>query len=210
MQNLIAYRPGVDYLFDINDDWQDKVARGSGEAYGMELFLEKKRGKTTGWLGYTLSWSNREFELLNQGNPFPYRYDRRHDISLYLQHDFKPNRRLSATFVYGTGNALTLPITQYEGLRPPGLEGNAGTYFQRYDTRSYNGRLNFYRMTAYHRMDLSYTTTKQKENGERSWIFSVYNAYSRQNPFFLFQMEGGFKQLSIFPIVPSVTYKYSF
>jgi hypothetical protein len=80
MKNLIAYKDGSG-LFELTD-WQDRITQGEGKAYGLEFFLQKKTGKLSGWIGYTLAWNNRQFSDLNQGKAFPYRYDRRHDISI--------------------------------------------------------------------------------------------------------------------------------
>ena len=102
MENLIAYKEGVSF-FGSDEDWQNKITIGKGNSYGMEVLLEKKRGKTTGWIGYTLSWSNRQFDSLNFGDPYPYIYDRRHDIGLAVTHKFN-----AVSYTH-----LTLPTTPY-------------------------------------------------------------------------------------------------
>ena len=83
--------------------------QGEGEAYGFELFLQKKKGNTTGWVGYTLSWTNRRFDNINFGEWYPYKYDRRHDFSLVLSHMFSDNFDLGLTWVYGTGISFNFP-----------------------------------------------------------------------------------------------------
>ena len=115
MTNLIEYREGASFLvgFGESEDWQDKVEIGRGWSYGAELFVQKKRGRTTGWIGYTLSWTKRRFAGLNQGRAYPYRYDRRHDAALVLTRQLTRSTSFSLTWVYGTGSAATLPVARY-------------------------------------------------------------------------------------------------
>lgn len=209
MRGLVEYKEGANYL-NIESDWQTKVERGTGESYGAELFVQKKTGKLTGWIGYTLSWTNRTFPNINSGRTFPYRYDRRHDVEITSAYKWKPNREFALTWVYGTGTAVTLPQSSYaehKDFRYPYYGFGDGIQY-------YDGR-NGYRMRAYHRMDLSYTTTKKTKFGERSWIIGVYNLYSRKNPFFLDigrDDDGNkkFIQYSLFPLIPSITYRFKF
>ncbi len=207
MQNLIEYQEGASFLGNTDSDWQTKITSGRGWAYGGEVLVQKKTGRTTGWLGYTLAWSNRRFEELNQGKKFPYKYDRRHDISLVVIHEFTPAVRLSGTFVYGTGNATTLSRGNYT------LGG-----FQVYDDY---GPRNSFRMRAYHRMDLDLSFTKKKKWGEIVNSISLYNAYSRRNPYFIYFDAGydngngggekpSYKQVSLFPIIPSFSKSFKF
>ena len=170
MRNLIEFRDGADFVGTTDDGYENKITSGRGWAYGAELFLQKKTGKTTGWLGYTLSWSNRRFPELNQGLEYPYKYDRCHDIKLVIIYEFSPALTLSGTFVYGTGQAITLSQGRYA------LGPNSGSPFEDYGTR------NSYRMVAYHRIDLDSSHTKKKRRGKVVNSFSVYNAYNRHNP----------------------------
>ena len=217
MSQLITYRDGANYLFQNGDSWEDKVVAGEGEAYGVELFVHKKAGRLNGWLGYTLSWSNRWFDELNGGRPFPFRYDRRHDLSLLLNYDLPRDRSLSMTFVYNTGNAITLPTARYQSAPPAGWENGTNFYSREADDlaemfeRPLMDERNNFRMPAYHRLDISYQSNKAtKRENRRSWIFSLYNAYSRLNPYFLYESQGRLKQYSLFPIIPSVTYRLEF
>ncbi len=211
MDNLIEYEEGATYL-SLEENWQDKVVFGKGESYGVELFLQKKKGEWNGWLGYTLSWNFREFDDVNFGEKFPYRYDRRHDVSLVLIHSPKTGVEYSMGWVYGTGNSVSVPVSQYPGERdnPWGLEFTTLDY--------YDGR-NGFRMPAYHRLDLNASWTKPKKWGERTWSVGAYNAYNRKNPFYLdiveqYSEERGpekkFIQYSLFPIIPSITYSFKF
>src|SRR5690606_22782603 len=207
MRGLIEYKEGANYL-NVESDWQTKVETGAGESYGSELFFQKKTGKLTGWVGYTLSWTNRTFPNINFGKTFPYRYDRRHDVEITTAYDWKENRKFALTWVYGTGTAVTLPESSYARYRddPSYIGFQDGIHY-------YNGR-NQYRMRAYHRLDLSYTTTNKTKWGERSWVIGVYNAYSRRNPFFIDigndeQGNRKFIQYSLFPVIPSITYRFT-
>lgn len=212
MSQLIEYKEAASY-FNLEEDWQSQVTSGQGEGYGTELFLEKKTGEVTGWLGYTLSWSNRQFDDLNLGQPYSYKYDRRHDISVVL--NYQPSERsiLSTTWVYGTGNAITLPLATYQ-YQDDIENSNSGVSYG--DDLKYYSSRNDYRMRAYHRMDLSYSRIKKVRWGERRWVFSVYNLYNRKNPFYIdvgYDDETNsrsFIQYSLFTIIPSVAYNFKF
>lgn len=210
MQRLIEYREGASFLGTTDSNWEDKVTSGRGWAYGAEVFVQKKSGRTTGWVGYTLAWSQRRFAELNQGRLYPYKYDRRHDATLVVIHQFTPTLRLSGTFVYGTGNAITLSQGRY----------TLGPNFN--DVEDYGAR-NSYRMRSYQRLDLDLSQTKKKKWGEIVNSFSVYNAYSRRNPYFMYYQSGaqdpvtgqvyekpGYKQISLFPILPSFSKSFRF
>jgi len=121
------------------------------------------------------------------------------------------DRTLSMTFVYNTGNAITLPTARYQSVQPPGWE-NVDDYFaDAFKERPQMDERNNFRMPSYHRLDVSYQSKKAtKRKNRRSWIFSLYNAYSRLNPYFLYEDQGRLKQYSLFPIIPSVTYRLEF
>ena len=199
MDNLIEYKEGASF-FGNEEDWQEKVEVGKGWSYGIELLLEKKVGKTTGWIGYTWSKTERQFEALNFGEKYPYRYDRRHDIGMAITHKFNDRVDVGIVWVYGTGNAVTLGLERYQGFQG--------------DITHVESRNN-YRMPAYHRLDLGVNLHKKKKWGEQTWSFGVYNAYNRQNPFFLnFGFDNNnnrvLKQYSLFPILPSFNYSFKF
>jgi outer membrane cobalamin receptor len=213
MRNLIEYKEGASF-FSFTDDWQDKIEMGDGRAYGVELLIRKQFGKTTGWIGYTLSWSERKFANISFGEWFPYRYDRRHDISIVLNQRLKDNVDLGVTWVYGTGNAVTLPLEKYESL----IEILRGYPYFFNGIDAFDHR-NGYRMPAYHRLDIGINFHKEKKWGERVWSFGAYNVYNRKNPFFLdfstdYQQDGTWKtvlkQYSLFPIIPSISYSFKF
>ncbi len=195
MDNVIEYKEGASF-FNSTTNWEDKVEVGKGRSYGAELFVQKKKGKFTGLFGYTLSWSNRTFANLNNGQTFPYKYDRRHDIKMAGVYKLSDRIELSAEWVYGTGNSMTLPVGYYVGP-----DGNEVTIY---------GNKNGYTMPAYHRADVSIRFTKEKRWGTRSWILGAYNVYNRQNPFFIYEDAGVYKQVSLFPLIPSLSYQFKF
>lgn len=206
MQNQIEYGEG--YTPSLKDP-EEEFVFGRGWSYGSEFFINKTKGQFTGWIGYTLSWTQRKFDDLNNGETYFAKYDRRHDLSVVAMYELNKKWKFSGVFVYGTGNATTLPERFYV------VEG---VLSQEYSS------INQYRLPAYHRMDLSATLTpkKKKENRkfEQSWVFSIYNAYSRLNPYFIyFDQEGNLldgtlrvtaRQVSLFPIIPAVTWNFKF
>ena len=115
MTDLITYKAGYSTL-QSTEPWENAVEfGGQGESYGAELFLQKKKGLTTGWIGYTLSWTNRRFDNINFGEWYPYKFDRRHDFSIVLSYKLNDMWDFGATWVYGTGNAITFPQAMYLG-----------------------------------------------------------------------------------------------
>jgi TonB dependent receptor/CarboxypepD_reg-like domain/TonB-dependent Receptor Plug Domain len=206
MQNQIEYEEG--YTPNTLEDTENFFTFGKGWSYGAEFFVNKAKGKLTGWIGYTLSWTWRKFAALNFGEKYPAKYDRRNDLSVVATYELNKKWKFSAAFVYGSGNAATLPQRFYI---------IDGTLTQEYS------RINQYRLPAYHRLDLSaILTPKRNENRKwkSEWVFSIYNTYSRQNPYFIyFDQEGSplngtlkvqGKQVSLFPIIPAVTWNFKF
>jgi outer membrane cobalamin receptor len=216
MDNLVEYKEGSS-IFSFENDWESKVALGKGWSYGLELLLMKKMGNTTGWIGYTWSKSDRQFNRPGQeisfGEKFPYTYDRRHDISIVISRKVNEHIDLGITWVFGTGNATTLSFESYPQYSK---NNNFEPYQSHYgDIAYYEGRNNF-RMPAYHRLDVGVNFHKEKKWGRRTWNVSIYNAYNRQNPFFLdfgYDYESDepvLYQYSLFPIIPSVSYHFEF
>ncbi|MES2731675.1 MAG: TonB-dependent receptor [Bacteroidota bacterium] len=223
MDRTIGYKEGASFL--ILDDgpeepgkisrvkWEDNITQGQGWSYGGEVLLQRKAGKFSGWLGYTLSWTQQQFEQVNFGKKFFARYDRRHDISLVGIYQLSKKITLAATWVYGSGNAITIPIAEYQAeAHNFGGGGDAKDH----RVADYGNR-NSFRMAPYHRLDLGIQFHKKKRWGERTWEINVYNAYNRSNPFYY---SSGYKknnsnekvlyQTSLFPILPSVSYSFKF
>ncbi|MEX0985842.1 MAG: carboxypeptidase-like regulatory domain-containing protein [Bacteroidales bacterium] len=212
MTNLIEYKEGSSFL-QIETDWEDKVEIGDGWAYGVEFFARKDAGNLTGWIGYTLAWSNRQFFALNDGNIFPYTYDRRHDISVVGMYKFNENTDISATWVYGTGKAVTLGVARY--APDHWADQSREFYYSQWDEIEYYNGKNGFREPAYHRFDFSLNRHKKRAWGEQTWSFGAYNVYNRQNPFYLYfghdnNGKRQLRQVSIFPIIPSVSYSFNF
>lgn len=216
VDNALEYREGASY-FEIDGYWENKVLQGKGESYGIELYAEKKAGKLTGWMGYTLSWANRTFELLNNGKPFPYKYDRRHDLSVVAIYQPRKGVELSGAWVFGTGNAITIPTAIFNAQNP---------FFPLptdFEGKAYGDR-NGYRMAPYHRLDLNVSFIRQTRWGESRWSFGVYNVYCRRNPYYIdveitgeynpltgeMNRKSTFTQYSLFPIIPSISYHFKF
>lgn len=218
MQNVIDFKSGSDIL--LNNNIETEISAGRGWAYGAEFLLKKNVGKTTGWLSYTLSRTRRQIDGINNGRAYNARYDRIHDFSLVLSHQFNKRLTFSGTWVYSTGLAVSLPSGRYS------LDGQSVPYYDPY------GR-NAYRMPDFHRLDLSVVLdSKQKEDRRwnSSWSFSVYNAYAQKNPFIItfenlynedpdFDLEGDEAVESVrpaaiktylFSIIPSITYNFKF
>lgn len=215
MNGVIAFKEG-ESLFSASD-WQTRVTQGTGTSHGAEFFVQKKKGRFSGWLGYTLSWNWRKFDDLNFGKRYPYKYDRRHDFEVVASYKFNKRVQLSATWVYGTGNAVTIGESTYY---TPG--GDRNDFFDRLDLVNIKERNN-YRMKSYHRLDWGLDFTKEKKRFTRTWSFGAYNAYSRRNPFFIYQdssfyqnpdgsytEEKRFRQVSLFPIIPYISYGFKF
>ncbi len=213
MTNLIEYREGSSFL-DVQADWEDKVDIGDGWAYGAEFFARRDVGKLTGWIGYTLGWSNRQFVSLNNGKIFPYTYDRRHDISVVALYKLNETSDVSATWVYGTGRATTLGVARYAPDHWA-YRTDEFYYYSEWDEIEYYQGKNGFREPAYHRLDFAYNRHKETDWGEQTWSFGAYNIYNRQNPFYLYfgrdnNGKRQLRQVSLFPIIPSVSYAFNF
>ena len=209
MNNLITYKAGYSNL-ESTESWENSIETGGeGESYGLELFIQKQKGKTTGWIGYTLSWSNRKFDNLNNGNWYPYKYDRRNDLSIVLNHKFSDKWDCGLTWVFGTGNAITFPRSTYFSTLQDGRYDN----FYVWNIESYGDR-NSVRLPSYHRLDFGINRHSQKKNYKGTWSFGAYNLYNRKNPFFAYlayqNTRRVAKQVSLFPIIPSVSYRIQF
>lgn len=206
MNNLYEYSDTATFTIEVPVEGQ--LTSGRGEAYGVEFFINKQKGKFTGWVGYTLSWTKRFFDNINQGIMFYPRYDRRHDISLVISYSLDEFWEFGATWNYGTGQAYTMPIGQY--YFPGVYSANEGgpQIFLDYD------KINEYRLPAYHKLDLSASFNTKWNEKSLKFIFSIYNVYNRQNPFaryinFYEDTAQGYiaqlKQFTLFPFFPTIS-----
>ena len=215
MDNVLAYRDGVVILGN-STDWQDKVIMGEGRAYGAEFFIQKTTGKTTGWLAYTLAKSERRFgdgATGGSGKWFPYKYDRRHQLHLVVNHSFSPRIDLNGTWSFSTGGVITLPERETVVLSPDGK--------QTYQTALLSTRGN-YRLPASHRLNIGVNFRKKKKKGERVWTLSAYNLYNYPSADLVIVSSNKrvwnstynhnitLKMVTILPILPSVGYTYNF
>lgn len=228
MDNLLEYRDGHSFTPSYLD-WENKLTAGEGRSYGTEFMVRKESGRTTGWIGYGLSWSDRQFDELNEGKRFPARFDNRHKLNIVVMHKISPKVEISAAWSYASGNHVTLSLENY--LQPgyltngykPGYEYVYDGNFNEIDY--YEGRNN-YQLPAYHRLDLGIKIYRPKKKGRMGiWTVSIYNVYSRMNPFMVYKKDkwvrdpdasGGYKSIPVFkhlglmPIIPSVSYTYKF
>ena len=211
MDNVVEYKDGVSFFLN-SVSWENKVETGRGRAMGIELFVEKTMGKTTGWLGYTLSKSDRIFPTINAGKPFPFRYDRRHNINLVLNHRFSKKFDMSTTWTYASGGVTTL------GERTVAMSSPTGEVYEAEHVPSRNN----FRLPASHTLNLGFNLHNPHRRGESVWNLSVYNAYNHMNPNFVvkdtdsffrgdeYVMRAKLVKLTILPIFPSIGYTRSF
>jgi hypothetical protein len=202
LQNQIDYKDGAQLI--ANQDVESQLTYGSGRAYGLELLLKKKYGRFNGWIGYTLSKTERQFDAINNGNYFPATQDRTHDLSVVGIYKLSKRWSFSSTFVYSTGNAVSYPTGKYAV--------NGITTF------SYSER-NGYRVPANNRLDIAFTLEgKEHKKYHSSWTFGVYNVYGHADPYTITFRDSETKpntteavQTSIFPTpIPSVTWNFKF
>lgn len=207
MWNQIEY--GNQTIPANNMETEDKFVFGEGESYGAEFLIKKKGGKFNGWIGYTLSKTTRKFPDLKDGKTFDSKYDRTHDLSIVLMYSPHKKWKFNATFIYGTGQTTTMPVNYYvTGGENPEI---------RYEY----GDINSYRLPAYHRLDLGVNFILLDKDDKYSAInLSVFNAYNNQNPYFFYnEQEGSFTkgtfkitptQVSLFPILPSLSWNFKY
>ncbi|HEY5367496.1 MAG TPA: TonB-dependent receptor, partial [Hanamia sp.] len=201
LQNQIDYKDGA--VLVANATVESQLLFGKGKAYGLELYAKKKYGKLTGWVSYTLSRTVRLIDGINNNNWYPTTQDQTHNVAVVALYQLNKKWTLSSDFVYNTGNAVTYPSGKYS------VDGNTVFYYT---------ERNGYRMHAYNRLDLSATLQgKKTAKFDGSWTFSIYNAYGRENPYFVeFQNDPNNAQktqavqYSLFRWVPSVTYNFKF
>ena len=204
LQNQLDYSETS--VNELGADEELKFISGVGRAYGIELFLKKAKGDFNGWIGYTLSRSERSFNDIEDGRWYPAVYDRPHDLSVVMNYAISPKWECSGVFIYGSGQSYT-PLS--------------GLFFLENSLNFFYGPRNSARLPDYHRADLSVTYTPKPNSNKRfsgSWSFGIYNIYNRKNPFFTFFEEApnsvptapqleSFK-ITIFPLIPSITYNY--
>jgi hypothetical protein len=212
MNGVIEYKDGASYLNANSDSWDNKVEQGNGWARGVEFLLQKSVGRTKGWLGYTLSKTDRQFNNLNFGKKFPYKYDRRHDLEVVVTHKINKNWEISGSWGFSTAIANSLPSATYASTN---LSSPYNNQFYYSNIDYYNGR-NGFRLLNYHRLDGSISWSKQKKKYERTWNLSVYNMYNRKNPFYYYinydynTGTGKVKSITLLPLIPNLSWIIKF
>ncbi len=209
MQHQVLFKEGAQVTDQTNID--ELLTFGKGQSYGAELFIRKNTGRLTGWLAYTLSKTTQQFDSLNYSKTFPFTYDRRHLINIVTSYQLTNRWSFAANFVFNTGNAFTMPAGRATVFMGGSLYDN--NYYD------YSSRNN-YRLRAYNRLDVSASYKKQRKIfGKRydsEWVFSIYNLYSRTNPYFIYLTVDAntgkplAKQVSLLPVIPAVSYNFSF
>lgn len=215
MDNLIEYLDGSTILPNYRN-WEENVAVGKGDAYGVEFQIQKESGKTNGWVNYALSWANRWFpgKEINYGRHYPAKNDNRHAVNVVVLHRFSDFCDISGAWVYASGARATLSLMRYDGAIVEGVDD--GGYLQ--PEIGHIEHRNNYRLPDYHRLDLGVNFHRRRKHGVSTWNLSVYNVYSRLNPFFVYtdskkingKEEQLVKQASVFPVIPSFSYTFTF
>ena len=217
-KNQVDFKDGAQ-LF-VNPNLNEEFIFGRSWSYGDEIYLEKKTGRTTGWIGYTLAWAWRNFQPqngtngVNNGQDFHPNYDRRHNLTVVVLHKLSPRIDLTGSFIFTSGNLTTLPAGRYYTQDIPGSSPGLDPR----PTPIYPDR-NSYRLIDYIRLDLG-MVYKIGSQRNQDLTFSIYNALNRRNAYFVYfdtvkdkndQLTGYVaRQVSLFPIIPSVTYNFHF
>ena len=206
MKNIIEFKENA--TFDVFDTIEDYFTIGQGEAYGLEFFLNKRAGKFTGWIGYTLAWTRRQFDDLNLGQIFFPKYDRRHDVSVVLTYKLDKNISFGATWTYSSGQRTTLPNGQYE-FNNFVLGDQSNIYL-------YYSKRNGYQMPAYHKLDLNFTYKFKMFDTDAQFYVNIFNVYNHQNAFaqYVTYDDTGtrmvLKQITLFPFIPTLGFTIKF
>ena len=215
MRNILEYKDGT-LMLGTSEGWEKRVEMGEGTAKGIEFLVQKTAGKTTGWLAYTLAKTDRIFPdgSINNGERFPYKYDRRHCIDISVDHRFNKKWGINATWSFATGGTTTVPVRQVAVISPYGYITDA----------QYVDHRNNFRIPPSHRLNIGCNLHKERRRGESIWNLSVYNAYNRMNPNFVFMDYGPdydnngnytgtslkMKKITILPLLPSVSWTRNF
>lgn len=221
MHNLLEYRDEY-YLYPVSDFWNDRLTDGKGTSKGIDVMLEKKSGKLTGHVSYSLGWSDRQFADRNDGRPYPARFDHRHTIKLFLNWSISRKVSLNALWIGHSGNRFTLLPQRFE-------EPDFTKYSHMDKEVPLKAPINNYQLPFYHRLDLSCTV----KNSRGYWTFSLYNAYCNMNTIaittgytrqsirytpvgenvWIIESQDSkpvFQKFKLLPIIPSVSYTWQF
>jgi hypothetical protein len=218
MKGVISYQAGYSFM-DISEDWETMVAQGKGRSWGFENALNYEINRLKCWANYTLSWNQRQFDEINDGEYFSYKYDRRNDINLGFIWKVAPSVDFSATWVYQTGQAVSVAEQDYLGY-PDLLENQFCDIITNIDIDDYDriqaySSYNNYRLPAFHHLDLGLTSRKTVNEHTHELKLGIYNVYARQNTYLYYPYTNSdgvrkYKQICIFPFLPSVSYRIIF
>ncbi len=223
MNNVLEYNNSKSQS-SIYQPWEEQVLTGGkGRSYGAEFYVARTKGRVTGSVSYTLSWSERKFESLNEGKFFPYKYDRRHNLAAQMVFLVGRHFELGVAYVYGSGNRLSLPVQSYHTFNGINYYDytvaiGQGSGNQNDVVTIYGGRNNA-RLPSYQHLDVSFTYRKRIKRLEHAFNFSVYNVYNHYNIFAVYadyrsNPDGSrsivYKKLSLFPVLPSLSYTIKF
>lgn len=217
MKNLIDYKEGANIIVNL-ENWQAAVEQnGVGWSRGLEFFLHKKSGRFNGFTSYTYAKTERQFENINFGEKYAFRYDSRHNFSATANYQVNKKWNISGTWVFKSGEPITLPTSVIDA-----------TIFNK-DILSASelpiySRRNGYRLPAYHRADIGFNRkTITKKGFVKTWHFGIYNLYNRRNILYVeivtqrdftglntFTYKQVLRAKSLFPIIPSISYSLSF
>ena len=211
MEGVVSFKEGTTFQSSKSYDWEENITTGIGRAYGIEFMTEKKNGKITGIASYTLAWSNRKFDEINSGKWFPFKYDRRHDLSFLAEYNFSEKylrkKSISVAFTLQSGNNLSIPDTEIKGIVPDGFEGGYGA--EGWQERQTFNHPNNFKMPVFHHLDIGYNIVQKKTSTKSiTWSFSVYNIYNRMNPWYYYKEDYKIKKYVLFPFFPSVSFTY--
>lgn len=212
MHNVVEYKDGASFL-GTSKGWEDKIEMGRGRSFGIEFMAQKTVGNTTGWISYTLAKSDRKFTQINNNIRFPYKYDRRHNMNITVNHKFNERIDMSASWVLATGGVATI-AEQVTTIIRPGNE-NSGEGDMGLTQENFIESRNNYRLPVSHRLNVGVNFRKKTKHGERIWNVSLYNAYNAMNPSFVYKKTSDgkspvFKKITILPCIPSFSYTYKF
>ncbi|HKJ40793.1 MAG TPA: TonB-dependent receptor, partial [Sunxiuqinia sp.] len=220
MSHLLAVKGGVRLVN--TRQWDENVEKdGTGTSKGLEVMIQKKQGRTTGWISYTLAKTDRQFANINNGRAYAFKYDRRHSVSIVFNHKLSEKVDFSATWVYGSGYPITLHNATYQTIEPVDYFDRTSESGASFDVTGeaylYPGK-NWLRMRDYHRLDIGFNFHKKKGTKERIWTLGIYNVYNRQNAvFYYFEHKDQNRsnplvlyQQSGFPFIPTVKYSVKF
>ncbi len=218
MENLIEYKDGAGFSIH-SSNWEENIEVGKGDAYGIETLLEKNSGNFTGLCSYTLSWATRSFENINQGKKYYFKYDRRHNLSFVLDYQLKKGKNITFNWSFYSGHRITIPESKYINYLwlDKINESFNYTYFGYFSSIIENiPERNNYVLSSYHRLDISFNTSKKLAKGTRTWNFGLYNVYNRKNTFAILTQNSYYgntrkiKKISGIPILPYIVFNRKF